>query len=563
MKCSKANHVKMIGARCWMIGITAWLSLASAVEPSQVISPTHRNEHVGGYMIIPHEGRVDRQFNAGYSMYVAAWPLLSYYPGHQMQTGLPGTWMFAQYDSAAPKDMYSDVEGGLGWWTDTRFPTTTPKFIMGGVGPNFSEIANGPAHGAGTWKEPRGLYGVAQLSPWLLFPLDGLDVKQGECGGLFGYGYLNLPLVKPKPTTEGKEIPTGANCWTLFLNTANFKGPVAFFTPHFWSHTTVREPRLAGQLLDSRPADPNRAVQMETQYTPCRLASDAQGEWYARIAPISFPRDESGTAALVHQDTAYDKTALYDEVAAWFAGGKPSSGAIDSRGAYQRVFGKKGHATWQIWWNEEVGPEKKVPMAWDAFGTPRAIGPHTFGVEWKDSLTQTKADRVMLPEYFHLQDGQNEKPAKWFPVAAEEVPAETGLRQIQWTRPAEETPEPYTTPDDSDSCWKRPGPVAGPFQARLGDGSVVTYSWYRFADQPALLNADLMKEEREELQKRVEMIHRAWLKDHEYLAPPKVGTLAALDPAQLVTPPKGMEVGYVPIATRQEWDGPTTPPSNR
>ena len=32
-------------------------------------------------------------------------------------------------------------------------------------------------------------------------------------------------------------------------------------------------------------------------------------------------------------------------------------------------------------------------------------------------------------------------------------------------------------------------PAAGPFRARLGDGSVVTYSWYRFADQPALLNA--------------------------------------------------------------------------
>ena len=48
-----------------------------------------------------------------------------------------------------PTKLYSDIEGGLGWWTDTRFPTETPKFIMGGVGPNFSAIANGPAHGWG------------------------------------------------------------------------------------------------------------------------------------------------------------------------------------------------------------------------------------------------------------------------------------------------------------------------------------------------------------------------------------------------------------------------------
>ena len=28
---------------------------------------------------------------------------------------------------------------------------------------------------------------------------------------------------------------TGDHCWTLFLNTRNFKGPVTFFTTYFWS----------------------------------------------------------------------------------------------------------------------------------------------------------------------------------------------------------------------------------------------------------------------------------------------------------------------------------------
>jgi len=79
----------------------------------------------------------------------------------------------------------------------------------------------------------------------------------------------------------------------------------------------------------------------------------------------------------------------------------------------------------------------------------------------------------------------------------------------------------------------------------------VTYYWYRFADQPALLNADLTDDEREEMQKRVEKLHRHWSKDREYLAPPKIGKLAAIDPALIVTPPSGLEVGYVPIVTRQ------------
>ena len=77
------------------------------------------------------------------------------------------------------------------------------------------------------------------------------------------------------------------------------------------------------------------------------------------------------------------------------------------------------------------------------------------------------------------------------------------------------------------------------------------YYWYRFADQPALLNADLTAEEREALQVRVEKLHRSWQKDRDYLAPPAFGKLAEIDPALIVTPPPGLEVGYVPIVTRQ------------
>ena len=61
----------------------------------------------------------------------------------------------------------------------------------------------------------------------------------------------------------------------------------------------------------------------------------------------------------------------------------------------------------------------------------------------------------------------------------------------------------------------------------------------------------LSEAEREEMQTRVEKIHSGWTKDDEYLAPPAVGTLAEIDPALIVTPPAGLEIGYVPIVTRQ------------
>lgn len=158
---------------------------------------------------------------------------------------------------------------------------------------------------------------------------------------------------------------------------------------------------------------------------------------------------------------------------------------------------------------------------------------------------------IVLPEYYRLDKDEKQRPV-WTPVDSNAVPAETRLKEVNFNRQRNALPKTYETPDDANSCWRKPGPKAGPFKARPGDGSVITYYWYRFADQPALLNADMTEAEREQMQQKVEMLHRAWSKDREYLAPPASGSLADLDPAMIVTPPPGLEVGYVPIVTRQE-----------
>jgi len=494
------------------------------------------------------------QVNAGFSMYVAAWPLLQEYPGNRFQTGLFGTWMHAQYDGPTPDKLYSDIEGGLGWWRDTRFATETPKFIMGGVALNFVAWANGPGAGKGRdWDKPKGKYGIAQLSPWLLWPPDGLNLKQGTCGELFGYGYLPLPLTTAKSTTAGKNVPTGNNCWTLFLNTRNFKGPVAFFTPYFWSRATVDDPNLGGMFLDTRPSGPNRALQMETQYIPSVQSTDEKGEIYARIAPTSFPRGPQGDSAVVHRVTSYSKKALWDAVQAWFEGGAPASGAIDPAGAVVHSFPGRGGETWRIYKPRASG-EEKVRIAWSSFASPAAIDSITYGFRWNYELVTKKDTKdgplVTLPEYYRLVNEDGKKP-QWVVVQPKDVPVETGLAKVSFSRPQEAPSKPYVTPDDADSCWKKPGPAAGPFQSHPGDGTVVTYYWYRFADQPALLNADLTDKERQSLQTLVEKHHRNWKKDRDYLVPPTIGKLADVDPALIVTPPPGLEAGYVPIATRQ------------
>lgn len=522
-------------------------SKTSATLATVDVSPA--KAEMAGYLLVPH-GKVDAKYNAGFSMYVAAWPLLKNYPGQEFQSGLFGTWMFSQYDGPKPEKAYSDIEGGLGWWRDTRFATETPKFIMGGVALNFVEWANGPGAGKGRdWKKPAGHYAIAQLSPWVLWPPDGLNLKQGTSGELFGYGYLPLPLTPTKETTAGKNVPTGNQCWTLFLNTGNFKGPVTFFLPYFWSKPTVENSKLAGMFLDTRPSEPNKAVQMETQHIPAYVAKDAKGDTYARVAPTRFPGKRDGDAALIHCITAYDRDALWGGVKSWFEGGKEMFGKIDPNTATVHTFKGGGGATWQIY-VPNTPRDKRAPLAWNAFATPVALDNTTYGYKWAEDAVRKDDALVTLPEYYRLEKGAKGKE-QWIVVNQKDVPVETGLAKVEFPKRRGPDRRPYVTPDDPDSCWKKPGPAAGPFEAKLGDGSLVTYFWYRFADQPALQNADLSADEREQLQKRGELLHKHWATDREYLPPPMVGKLADLDPSVLVTPPKGLEIGYVPIVTRQ------------
>src|SRR3954464_11706245 len=99
---------------------------------SLILLPFHHTSaeiqqgEMAGYLFGPAE-KVPEEFNGGFSLYAAAWPLVGTYPGPRFQTGLCGTWMHPQLsDAEKPKEKcYTDIEGGLGWWRDTHFPTTT------------------------------------------------------------------------------------------------------------------------------------------------------------------------------------------------------------------------------------------------------------------------------------------------------------------------------------------------------------------------------------------------------------------------------------------------------
>jgi len=164
---------------------------------------------------------------------------------------------------------------------------------------------------------------------------------------------------------------------------------------------------------------------------------------------------------------------------------------------------------------------------------------NVWGLEWFDGTVNANG---YFPRYFkHVGDER-------VTVSAAEVPAETQLLKAEFKLAGRG--QPYTSP--AGGAWGNPGPARGPYKVDLTDGSTVTYSWYRFVDQPSFQQYEWSDAKKAKLQSFVEKIHAHWTIDRDYMAPPSSGKLAKFDPALLVTPPEGMEVGYVPIVTHQE-----------
>jgi hypothetical protein len=337
---------------------------------------------------------------------------------------------------------------------------------------------------------------------------------------------LALPFTDP---TAG-DPPTGDQSWTCFLSAANFKGPIALYIPETWSKIgkLFKYPYVYRRGLDARPGNMGGGA-MEINTVPRFDAQDAHGVVYSKIPELQFPVDRQGRTLLVQDVTYYSKLALYDAFRKWRNGGPPCSGRFDEKGAWRPTL-----TTYTIQY-DQAG--KKMTGVERVFDTKVFEG-NVWGLEWFNNNISPKG---RFPQYYKRVGEE------CVAIAAADVPVTTGLLSQQFK--LAERGMPYTSP--TSGAWSRPGPKSGPFTVKLADGSLVTYSWYRFVDQPSFQQYDWSEEKKEQLQAFVEKIHANWSIDRDYMAPLSRGTLVALDPALLVTPPKGLEVGYVAIVTRQ------------
>jgi len=491
------------------------------------------------------------EYSVGMGFYSAVWPLIDKPIAH-FQIGLAGSWITP--DNSDNKDkplapvgtlardnwpergptwgsVFQTLEGGLGYWARNRFRYGPPKFSMNATPQCYDYEIGSPGWSFfyDTEALPDDRLGIAQLSNRLLIPPDALPFKGNPNGKFLGYTYMALPFTEP---TTG-DPPTGDQSWTCFLNAANFKGPIAYYIPETWSKIgkLFNYPFIYGRGLDARPGNMGGGA-MEINTVPCFESKDAQGTVYSKIPKLQFPVDEKGRSLLVQDVTYYSKAALYDDFKDWREGGPACSGRFNEEGAWRSTLTTRTTRYSQAG-KEIIGVER-------VFDTNIFEG-NVWGLEWYDGETNSDS-KGLFPQYFKHTDD------KRVAISAADVPAETGLLTKEFK--LAERGEPFTSPDAG--AWKHPGPKLGPFNVTLADGSLVTYYWYRFIDQPSFQQYNWSKAKKEKLQSFVEKIHENWQIDRDYMTPSRTGELVALDSALIVSPPKGLEVGYVPIVTRQE-----------
>jgi hypothetical protein len=576
----KNNKIHFLLGSLFFLIILALLFMRSEenVKSNAVIQ---KSNGLHGYISFDHDPIPD-EYGAGIGFYVAVWPLIDE-PLAGFQIGLPSTWILPdnsdnkttplcpegtlarKWKPRGPtwSSVFQTIEGGVGYWAGNHFRYGPPKFSMNGTPQCYDYEIGSPGWSFFYSDEalPDDRLGIAQLSNRLLIPPDGITFEGNPRGEFLGYTWMALPFTDSE---EGKP-PTGDQSWTCFLSAANFKGPIAFFIPETWSKIgkLFNYPFLYGRGLDARPGKAGGGA-IEINTVPRFEAEDSNGRIYAKLPKLQFPVDEQGRSILVQEVTYYSKAALYESFKAWRDQGIFCSGRLGQEGAI------RPELTPRLTRYDMAGVKiEGVEGEAGIFKTDVFAG-NLWGLQWKSGIGNSTA---VFPQYYKYEGDQ------YVAIMESEVPAETSLTQQKFRlagtgRPYTSTwanvnPRPKARPYkaklaeglvvDYPNAEIWPRPKAGPFKVMLADGSVVTYYWYRFIDQPAFWQYTRSgdryawsAEKKAKLQAMVEKIQANWPIDRDYMAPPAFGQPARIDPALIVTPPPGLEVGHVPIVVRQE-----------
>jgi hypothetical protein len=534
------------------------LSVSSAADPKVklvkegAISALTVAEGTPSFYVSSSIDRVPDKFRSGFSWYSTAWPLTDTVI-EGMGLGLSGTWVLpnneSEPDSIAKKlcanaddevvrnmvaedatsgwGLMQTIEGSLGWWGFQRFKTIMPKFTIGPVQDCYSNQLQGPgwnffgppfAYGP----TPRNKTGVVQISNRMLIPPDGLTLEPDFSGPQVGYSWMSLPL----PTfNHAYNNMAGKNSWTMFINSKNFKGPLAFIAPQFWADGLVKNPIQKGFTLDVKGGRIG-GLAAEWGSVPFYKYTNTAGTIYTKIPGLEFPLDANGNLAFSRNLTAYGSSAISDAFRSALASGGALPQSTNADGIFSPLLNAQSPEVYQ---EGKILGTLSSSLAVKAFESQSAYGFSMGG--------QARLER--LPEYYKQVGNKR--------IAIKESEAPAALVASKFGSLMQTSKYIYKEP----SWWRKNPAASKDLTANLRDGSQVTYRWYKFVDQPSLQRFEMNAAEKAGIQGAIEKMQKEW-NNFAMMKDPTAGSMVSFDGGLMVTPPKGLEIGYVPIVVKQK-----------
>ena len=269
-----------------------------------------------------------------------------------------------------------------------------------------------------------------------------------------------------------------------------------------------------------------------------------------KIPKMSLPLGSDGQTTLFKDARGYTDADIYDPVEAALSSGTLDASKIMVGGTPADMKPGKSDATYRLEGNHSMDPWNAAHLinVGELITTVDTDG----NARWSfaPNKTLTPAMDGKLPEYFSPFD-PDDPSTSLQPIAEADAPKEL----VAQVFPAKKDMGPYDGIGNPPvgGCDSKPGPADDTlYCAQTTSPSWIAYKWYKFSEQPVFARAKLTAEEKGYLQGRVETLHKMlneggkeagkWIKER---GPSE--QLATVDTAQLVTPPKGLEVGYVPV----------------
>lgn len=426
--------------------------------------------------------------------------------------------------------LYQTVEGGPGYWSGSQLPTQQMKWRIVVTTGCYSAGTQTPLFYYGGHVVPCDPHNMAtiQLSNHMLLAPDGITFSRE---GLLGVGFVRTPVGKINEADD-------RNFWTLVFDTALFAGPVAYLLPEVFGARAENFEAESAHLKDFGSAHVSMNNGGGFGFEWNTLFTYRTGDFF-KIPHMAVPSSQ-GKATFAMNGRGYQNADVYDPVedilsrrkqhdaSDIMAHGEPFGCFEGERDAHFRVSDDKTATVGTL--VTEKGED---------------------GCAWSMHVENQSGH---FPRYFRASDMR--------PVDESAVPK--ALRQQEF--PKKGSTWPFNGPYDALSkapdggCLTNPGPAdATLYCAETRSPSWLAYRWYRFVDQPGLQSLGLSPSEKDFLQARVTRLHESltgedrWIKKGSL----KVSELAQLDEGHLVVPPKGLEVGYVPIVVYEGVEKPS------